>query len=925
MATLYDLQKAFISADDQGNTEDAQAFADAIREHPTFQKQSQEKLAKGFKAASRGERKQLIHKHTARSLGIKESDLDSERGMGGIGRVQFKALPTPEDKLEFLTKTYGRENLNVANIGGEEQFLYRDEAETGGKWRRVDEEGVSLADWTSDILPVAPEMVGAVVGGMKGAAAGGAIGAGFGGVGAIPGAVIGGVVGAAGGGFAGGVAGDVAARASAGQDIQLGETAARKASEIPMNVGLDVATLGAGRFVGKPLMKAVGKTPAAQGIMDSMQSLKGKYGLALEETADVTQGIKGREKAARRAGETGGALTKAKQSNIDEIGRASRVVDGVEAPTTAASAIERMQNRVRSAYETDIAESARLGNEITEAYKTRAAQTQQALQYQLDNEIAGLRIPREFNPEISAENFRRAMLAQKSMVGDASRAKFEKGLSNMENASVPAAKLQRKLGNTVDSLAGVVSDDALVSGLSASKVTQLGKSVTKLKEMAETGKVIPFRSLHNLKKSLDDASGYGAAQPSDSQIAARRAAGKVREIIDESLTSAGTRGKAYKDANKFFQERMTPFRTKAIAPVLASDVAPGTFKETGEKLARKVVSDPEHVRQILRNAGGTKATVKKEMAQMYMDAIGTSFDFNPRIAEQLFPEGVVESLQRIRSLKNRLDIPARKISKGDIQAMVKGMSGKARKEAEKALEAKLKADARASANIKSSKLVAKIAQGKQPMPSNPREFADDVIKEDSDTIRNFVERLGDDPDALAGLRAGVTENFRDAIKFGGEGAQRTSTRAGETALWRAGDVEKLLNSAKGAKYRAAMGDDWAKDWIDLDRALKGSEITGEPIKEQVRGVFTTGTGLLIVAAGVPKWAYGRAMNALGGSKLMRPFLRNVEQDPATMQKLIPYLLSTSEGIEALLEEGKNDPEFAEFVDQQLAAQSQLNQ
>jgi hypothetical protein len=51
---------------------------------------------------------------------------------------------------------------------------------------------------------------------------------------------------------------------------------------------------------------------------------------------------------------------------------------------------------------------------------------------------------------------------------------------------------------------------------------------------------------------------------------------------------------------------------------------------------------------------------------------------------------------------------------------------------------------------------------------------------------------------------------------------------------------------------------------------------------------------------------------------MRPFLRNVEKDPAVMQKLIPYLLSTSEGIEALLEEGKNDPEFAEFVDAQLA-------
>jgi hypothetical protein len=918
MATLHQLQQGLFAAKDAGDNERQKKISDAIRQHPTFQKQSQQKLAKGFTALSGDERKAQVHKHTARSLGIHEDDLDSERGMGGLGRAQFKALPNPEDKLNFLDKTYGRENINVANIGGEEHFLYRDEAETGGKWRRVDEEGVSLADFTSDIVGLAPEIGGAVVGGVKGAALGTAVAPGVG-------TAVGAVLGAAGGGFAGGVAKDVAARATAGQDIQLGETVARKASEIPMNIGIDVATLGAGRFVGKPLMKVVGKTPAAQGIMDSMQSLKGKYGLALEETADVTKGLKARETAARRAGETGGALTRAKQSNIDEIGRATRVVDGVEAPTTAASAIERMQNRVRGNYEADIAKAERLGDDIKEAVKTRSEQTQKALQYQLDNEVAGIRLPREFDPEVSAERFRSAMLTQKDWVSQASREKFEKGLGDMEQFTVPASELQAKLGNTVDALAGIVSDDALVSGLSASKVTQLGRSVSQLKEMADSGKVIPFRSLHNLKKSLDDASGYGAAQPSDNQLAARRAATKVRELIDKSLKGAGQRGKAYKKANEFFQERMTPFRTKSIAPVLASDVAPGTFKETGEKLARKVVSDPEHVRQILKNAGGTKATVKKEMADMYMDSIGTSFDFNPRIASQLFPEDVVKSLNRIKSLKNRLKIPARKISEGDVRAMINGMSKKARMEAEKVLKQQMEASKRADAVVKSNKLIAKIASGKEPMPSNPRNFADDVIKENPETIKDFVKALDGDPDALVGLRAGVVENFRDAIKFGGDTAQRTSTKAGEVPLWKAGDVEKILSGKDGAKYRAAMGDDWAKDWIDLDRALKGSEITGEPLKEQVRGVFTTGTGLLIVAAGVPKWAYGRAMNAMGGSKLMRPFLRNVEQDPAMMQKLIPYMLGTSGGIEALLEEGKNDPEFAEFVDQLLAESQQESQ
>ena len=918
MATLHELQTAFVKADDAGNTEDAQAFADSIRDHPTFQGQSQKKLSKGFKALSGDKRKAQIAKHTARSLGIRESDLDAERGMGGLGRLQFKALPTQEDKLGFLEKTYGRENLKVANIGGTDQFLYKDEAETSGKWRRVDEEGVSLADFTTDLFSGAPEVVGAVVGGVKGAAVGGTIGAGFGGVGAIPGAIIGGVLGATGGGFTGAVAGDVSARASTGQDIELGEAVSRRASEIPRNVGFDVATLGAGKFIGKPLMKSIGSTPAAQGIMDSMQSLKGKYGINLEETASMTKGVKAREKASFRAGETGGGLTNTFQSNIDEIGRASRVVDGVEAPTTAASAIERMQTRVKDTYDTDIAESARLGSEITEAYKTRATQTQRALQYQLDNEISGLRIPREFDPEVSAGNFRDSMLTQKGLVSDASRSKFEQGLGNMESFSIPASRLEAKLGNTVDVLKGVETDDALISGLSSSKVTQLGKSVSKLQDMAVAGEVIPFRSLHNLKKSLDDASGYGSAQPGDNQLVARRAASKVRELIDDSLASAGNKGKAYKAANKFFQERITPFRTKAIAPILASDAAPGTFKETGEKLARKVVSDPEYVRQILKNAGGTKSAVKKEMSKMYLDSMGTTFELNERIAVQLFSPDVVRSLKRIKSLKDKLKIPARKIGEGDVRAMVNGMTGNARAEAEKALNKKLRADARASEIILSNKLISKISSGKQPMPSNPREFADDVMKENSETIKNFVERLSDDPEALAGLRAGVTENFRDAIKFGGDGAQRTSTKAGETLLWKAGDVEKILKGPKGEKYRAALGDDWVKDWIDLDRALKGSEITGTPIKEQVRAVFTTGTGLLIVAAGVPKWVYGRALNALGGSKIMRPFLRNVEQNPEAMKQLIPYLLSTSKGIEALLEEGKNDPEFAEFLDQQLS-------
>ena len=72
MATLHQLQQGLVKANQDGNEEHVAVFSDAIREHPTYQKQGQEALAKGFKALSGDERKQAIHQNTAKALGIKD-------------------------------------------------------------------------------------------------------------------------------------------------------------------------------------------------------------------------------------------------------------------------------------------------------------------------------------------------------------------------------------------------------------------------------------------------------------------------------------------------------------------------------------------------------------------------------------------------------------------------------------------------------------------------------------------------------------------------------------------------------------------------------------------------------------------------------------------------------------------------------------
>jgi len=64
------------------------------------------------------------------------------------------------------------------------------------------------------------------------------------------------------------------------------------------------------------------------------------------------------------------------------------------------------------------------------------------------------------------------------------------------------------------------------------------------------------------------------------------------------------------------------------------------------------------------------------------------------------------------------------------------------------------------------------------------------------------------------------------------------------------------------------------------------------------------------------------MNALMGSGMAKPFIRNVERDPSYMKNLIPYLMGTSQGLEALMIEAKEDPDYAEWMQQEMLRQSQ---
>lgn len=919
MATLHQLQQGLFAAKDSGDTDRQKKISDAIRQHPTFQKQSQEKLSKGFKALDGDKRKAAIHKHTARSLGIHENDLDSERGMGGVGRLQFKAQPTAEDKLNFLEKAYGRENLNVANIGGKDEFLYRDESETGGKWRRVDEEGVSLADFTTDVAVFAPEIGGAIAGAVKGAAIGTGVAPGVG-------TLAGGVVGAAVGGFTAGTAQDVAVRAASGEDIQLGEIAGRRGQEALYGAGFDVATLGAGKFIGKPLMKAVGKTETAQGIMNSFSRLR-RAGGSLEEIPQASKGSEALKKHTDRVGMTGGAATRRSQSNIDELGRMEQVLSGKMPAQTKSEAIEAMQARYREVYRNDAAVVKGVDDGVRDLYRAKEAAKLDSLKSQLDAEQAGIRLSEGFDVEDAATRARGVLQSQRDLISKESTKRFSEGLSAMDDVFIPSSTLQNKLGGSVRKLSGIMDDGDIIAPLSASQATTLGRGVTALDDMVEKGATIPFRELHNLKKSLDSKAGWSSSAPSDNQIIAREAAGKVRKLLEDTAENFNKKGAKYTEANTYFQDNILPFRDRGLVEILESGVSKGSFKLTPTEVAAKMTKDPQWVRHALANAGESSGALKKELSDIYLNSVGRKLgDINTRtgVAKVLFDDDRLDAIRRLQALQSKLGVSSAKIDAMKIDDVFNRLSGQARKDAEKLVAAKIKAEARMQRLAKQSGFVQRVAKGKIPVPSDPRSFADTLMKHsDPEDIRLFMDRvMREDPIAYQDIRQGISADFKDAIKFGKDGAQRTSLNAGDVSLWKPGAVSSELSGRQGLKYKNAMGEDWVQNWKDLDNALSASAITGEKITEQLRAVFTTGSGLLVVAAGVPKWVYSRAMNAVSGSKLLRPFIRNVESDPNVVKDLIPYLIGTAEGLQALTLEAEDDPEFAEWLDAEIARAGQ---
>lgn len=922
MATLEQIMSALPKADEAGDTEAVEQLSSAMRAHPTFQQNAKEKLDSGlYKIADDGytqldkdQERANMSKYMARSLGLKDSEVDVTQGMGFGGRFTLGFQSTEKDKFKELEDRYGRENIKGIEVGGKQKLLYRDENETGGKFRAVDEEGLSLSDFFADTAGAALPIAGAV---------GAAVATGGASIPLMAGA-------SALGGLAAGVAQDTAVRAASDEDLQLGESFKRRGIEAVIGVPIDLVTGVGGKLITRSLSKrAVDKTTGS--VLKAIDDVNLKYADdvgQIEATTAMGIGEDAAKKESTRAG-FGGAPHKQLENIRIRSGQIRDVMRGKQAPKDIESAfkgyvddVNEQLNVMRTSKDKAVVEMADIIDKKIANNAGRLKPKTAALQSQRGNDIQGAIqdavARKEGGRLVGGVEFERGKLydaaygategAQVSL--PSLEATIQSSLRDMNLPTDMAGDVIELLGERVGKNSAQVVDDLTRmhgkgSALTVQQVDDYLQQIAKDAKLNKTGALTVTerhaRTLHANVKNLRD------------------------QVIDEQAPAARP---LFKSADDHFKQKVLPARELDVDKILSKE-ASGAPSIQGEQVIDAALNSTRAVKQILEVTGNDSA-VKKTMRDAYLERISANpqnLSWDDDIVTELWGSGKVKSLRKAQAiLKGRSSAMSAKTEAAFNKAMG-AMDDTSRNKALGELSKANKADEELAKSLK-KRLVRAVREDKVEINSrNAGEFVDTMTNSSPAEINAFyraVENGRGGVEAKEAFQQAAFDRLQSVTK--GSSPQRAGKHS--ESLWTPELMEAQLKGASGKRWEALLGKDQVKDLRDLNTIIRSAsepKVAAGEIGARTGGSIGQGgfTPYVLVSGSIPKWAWRKVINVAYGSKMLRPLVKaldpeNVQFDDALFKKIMPAMLSTRRGAQALGDEMDSDPEFEAFMEEQMA-------
>ena len=921
MATLEELEDALITAGESGNTKATASISDAMRAHPTFQGNAKEKLDSGsygldanLQHLGKDEKRAEMSKYMARSMGLKDSEVDVTQGMGTYGRFKLSFQPTEKDKVKHLEDTYGRENIRATEVGGKMKLLYRDEQETGGQFRAVDEEGVSLADFFGDTAGTALPIAGAV---------GAAVATGGASIPLLAGA-------SALGGLAAGVGQDTAVRAASGEDLQLGESLKRRGIEAAIGVPIDLVTGVGGKLLTQSLSKrAVDKTTGS--VLKAIDDVNLKYSNdvgQIEATTAMEIGEQSAKEESVRAG-FGGAPHKQLENIRIRSAQIRDVMRGKQAPKDIESAfagyvddVNEQLNIMRASKDkavvdmADIIDQKIANNAGRLKPKTAAGQTQRgdSIQGAIQDAVAR----KEGGKVVGGVEFERGKLydaaygategAQVSL--PSLEATIQSSLKDMNLPTDMAGDVIELLGERVGKNSAQVVDDLTRmhgngSALTVQQVDDYLQQIAKDAKLNKTGALTVTerhaRTLHANVKALRD------------------------KVIDEQAPAARP---LFKSADDHFKQKVLPARELDVDKILSTE-ASGAYSHQGEQVIDAALNSTRAVKQILKVTGNDSA-VKKTLRDAYLERISAnpqSLSWDDDIVTALWGSGKVKSLQKAQAILKGRKLAMSSKTEAAFNKVMGAMDDTSRNRAIKELDKAHKADAELEKALK-KKLIRAVREDKVEINSkNAGEFVDTMNNSSPAEIKAFYEAVEKGRGGVEAKEAFQQASF-DRLQSLTKGSSPQRAGKHSEALWTPELMDAQLKGASRDRWEALLGKDQVKDLMDLNTIIRSAsepKVAAGEIGARTGGSVGQGgfTPYVLVSGSIPKWAWRKVLNVAYGSKMLKPLVKaldpeNVTFDDALFKKIMPAMMATQRGAKALGDEMDADPEFESWMENRMA-------
>lgn len=401
------------------------------------------------------------------------------------------------------------------------------------------------------------------------------------------------------------------------------------------------------------------------------------------------------------------------------------------------------------------------------------------------------------------------------------------------------------------------------------------------------------------------------------------------KIIDDLSAKGGDEVLAARQrAKDFFKENVLTTKNPSIEKALQRKIDDSGFKLDDRNLVntfyrgKEAVSNIRDVKNLLKNNPEAVQKLKDGYIRYLTDTatrLDGSIDFG-KLKNLSYDKGVAKELlgtegaKKIEELNKLIQFQKNQsVNMADFNDLMAASGKEVQEVLERVRSNSLKRTA-ADSFLK-NKLLRRVAEGKGIDFTTPQEFLGALKQMTAKEAREVVEKLP--PELGQSLRQEfIADIYEQAGReaFAGQSVQKTSRALGRESIW---DVETMAKNLSNKQWRerasAIVGPKTIQEIETVNNAMRAYMKKNLSKSEVEINALGSGGGVAAYATGLLGYIYNRLFSAAHASETFAKVFSKTKDTNKAFQLLLPTMLGTKEGVDALIIEADKDPRFADWL------------